>query len=357
MGQLIVRHEDPYNAGPPLELLCKSHITPNELFFVRNHGDVPQIDPVAYRFTVEGTPQPLSLSLPELRRQFTQVTVAATLQCAGNRRQELMAYKPIPGELGWGAEAISHATWNGARLRDVLLAAGVEQMDQARHVAFDGFDRTERLNRTISFGGSIPLEKALHPEVLLAYEMNETPLTPLHGAPLRVVAPGYIGARSVKWLRRIVVQAAPSDNYFQAHAYRLFPPSVTPDNVAWDDGLMLGEMSVNAVICVPQSNTVAPAGTIDVRGYAMAGGNRHVARVELSTDDGRSWRVADLDGDDRPWSWRLWSAQVTLQAGDHFLVVRAIDSAANLQPEEIRSVWNFKGYMNNAWHRIRLTAL
>lgn len=357
MNRLIVRHERPYNAGPPLNLLCQSDITPKDLFFVRNHGDVPQIDPTTYRFTVEGTSNPLSLSLPELCRQFPQVTVAATLQCAGNRRQELMAYKPIPGELGWDAEAISHATWTGVRLGDVLSAAGIEQNDQALHVAFEGFDRTERLNRTINFGGSIPIEKALHPEVLLAYEMNGAPLTALHGAPLRVIVPGYIGARGVKWLRRIVVQAMPSDNYFQTRAYRLFAPDVTPDTVEWDNGVMLGEMSVNAVICMPQSNALLPAGTIEVRGYAIAGGDCHVVSVELSTDEGRSWIAVDLSGDDRPWSWRLWSAHVNLHAGEHHLVVRAIDSAANVQPEEVSSVWNFKGYMNNAWHRVHLTVL
>ncbi len=355
MGPLIVRHDDPFNAGPPLDVLCQSDITPTELFFVRNHGDVPQIVPDTYRFTIEGAPRALSLSLADLRRQFTPVTVAATLQCAGNRRQELMAYQPIPGELGWDEAAISHATWRGVCLRDVLLAAGIEQDDRAWHVAFEGFDQTERLNCTFNFGGSIPIEKALNPEVILAYEMNDAPLTAQHGFPLRVVVPGYIGARSVKWLKRIVVQAVPSANYFQAQAYRLFAPQVTPDNVDWNSGLMLGEMSVNAVIGTPANGAELPAGSIEVRGYAIAGGDRRVARVDLSLDEGRSWITADLGGDDQPWTWRLWSARLNLAPGEHTLIARAIDSAANTQPEAISSVWNFKGYMNNAWHRVQLT--
>jgi sulfite oxidase len=335
-----------------LELLSQSTVTPTDLFFVRNHGNVPQIDPATYCLTVEGAPRSLSLTLDELHQQFVNVVIEATLQCAGNRRQELMAYKPIPGELGWDEAAISNATWRGVRLRDVLRAAGMDRFDRALYVALDGFDQTERLNRTFNFGGSIPIDKALNPEVILAYEMNGAPLTALHGFPLRLVVPGYIGARSVKWLKRIIVQAAPSDNYFQAQAYRLFGPDVTPENVNWDAGLMLGELPINAVITSPQAGSQLPAGSIEVQGYAIAGGNRCVARVDLSADEGRSWITTDLEGDDRPWTWRLWHTRLNLAPGEHHLIVRAFDSAANSQPEDIRSVWNFKGYMNNAWHRV-----
>ncbi|MGB8648084.1 MAG: molybdopterin-dependent oxidoreductase [Anaerolineae bacterium] len=354
---LIVRQNDPLNAGPPLDRLCQFQVTPNTLFFVRNHGSVPQVDAAAYRLAVDGqVARPLTLSLDQLRDRFPQVTLTATLQCAGNRRQELMAVQPIPGELAWDAEAISNATWRGTPLQQVLDAAGVETRP-SQHVALTGLDETERQGHCFNFGGSIPLDKALNPEVLLAYEMNGEPLTPLHGYPLRLVVPGYIGARSVKWLSRITVQDAPSNNYFQARAYKLFPPQARAENVDWDSGFMLGEMPVNAVICAPAPQIKLSAGPTWMRGYALAGGNRQVARVDVSIDGGTNWSEAELLGEAQPWTWRLWRALVQFQPGDHELIVRAYDSAANTQPEHAQSIWNFKGYMNNAWHRVHVQVL
>lgn len=354
--EFVVRQASPFNAGPPLEFLTRSYVTPTDLFFVRNHGEVPVVDAATYRLEITGdVSRPLSLSLTDIQSKFPRITIPATLQCAGNRRQEMMEVQPIPGELGWGVEAISHALWMGVRLRDVLAAAGISpEGNSERHVEFGGLDETERLGNRFSFGGSIPLEKALNPEVVLAYEMNGEPLAPIHGFPLRVVVPGYIGARSIKWLSRINVQSEPSHNYFQRHAYRLFPPHVRPDSVDWDDGLMLGEMNVNSVICSPQENNRLPAGKVTVEGYAMAGGSRQVARVEVSADGGQTWVQAELSQDSQPWAWRLWRVTLDLKPGQYQLAVRAVDTAANAQPPDILQVWNFKGYMNNAWHRVRI---
>lgn len=352
---LLVRNADPFNGGPGPERLERSFLTPKEHFFVRNHGDVPRVDASSFRLTVNGrVRRPLRFSLEEIQR-LPKVKVAATLQCAGNRRLEMMAVAPIPNELGWGTEAISTAEWGGIPLRDLLAAVEVEP--DARHVAFTGLDETERHGHRFCFGGSIPLDKALHPEVLLAYEMNGEPLPPVHGAPLRVVVPGYIGARSVKWLSTVTLQEEPSDNYFQAKAYRLFPPHMGPDSVDWDSGLMLGEMAVNSVITSPQDGQTVAAGEVTVRGWAAAGGGRSVARVDLSADGGRTWTVAALDSDPHrgPWTWRLFEAKLTLGPGTHEIVCRAWDSAAQTQPENPAHVWNFKGYMNNAWHRVRVT--
>ncbi|HYG61204.1 MAG TPA: molybdopterin-dependent oxidoreductase [Thermoanaerobaculia bacterium] len=350
---LLVRQEDPFNGGPDLPLLRRSFLTPNDLFFVRNHGAVPEVDASSYRLVVGGRVQrPLRFSLEELRR-LPRMTVDATLQCAGNRRLEMAAVAPIPGELGWGAEAISTAKWGGVALRDLLAAVAPEP--GAGHVAFTGLDETERHGHRFCFGGSIPLEKAMSSEVLLAYEMNGAPLPPVHGAPLRAVVPGYIGARSVKWLSAITVQDEPSGNYFQAKAYRLFGPQVSAQDVDWESGLMLGELPVNSVICAPAEGETVPAGEVVVQGYAMAGGGRSVARVDLSLDGGATWRTAGLGGEQGRWAWRLWEARLELPAGEHEIVCRAWDSAAQTQPEHPAQVWNFKGYANNAWGRVRIT--
>jgi sulfite oxidase len=350
---IIVRQEQPYNAGPPLHLLRESHITPLELFFVRNHGSVPNVDPATYRLEIDGAVgQALTLSLEDVRQSFPRAQAQATLQCAGNRRQELMAVRPIPGELGWGAEAISHAVWAGARLSDVLAAAGVNPGAAAGlHAASDGLDETERHGHRFHFGGSIPLEKAFTGDVLLAYEMNGQPLTPLHGAPLRVVVPGYIGARSVKWLRRITVQGEPSGNYFQRRAYRLFPPDVTADNVDWNQGQMLGPVHLTAVICDPAPGARLPAGSLTVRGYAYGGEIRYL-RVAISADGGQSWVDAEMEGPDQPMSWRFWRGVLDLPPGDYTLIVRAVGEGGVTQPPDPAPLWNFKGYMNNAWHLV-----
>lgn len=355
-ADIVIKQETPFNAGPPLKRLSECAVTPTDLFFVRSHGDVPTVNMDSYRLTINGrVSQPLSLSFAQLKNDFKRAEVSATLMCAGNRREELTAMKPIPNELPWGAEAISHAAWAGVRLGDVLTAAGAEsEAGFPLHVEFGGLDETERLYKRFKFGGSIPLTKALSGEVILAYEMNGKPLPPMHGFPLRMIVPGYIGARSVKWLEKITVQAEPSQNYFQRHAYRLFAPDVTAESVNWDDGLMLGELNVNAVICSHVENEQAASGVITVHGYSMAGGGREVARVDVSCDGGETWIQAELNHAASSWAWTLWKVQFDLKPGKFQLVVRAVDSAGNVQPKDMEQVWNFKGYMNNAWHRINI---
>ncbi|MBC7879138.1 MAG: molybdopterin-dependent oxidoreductase [Anaerolineales bacterium] len=351
----VVKQENPFNGGPPPKLLNRSHTTPTDLFFVRSHGDVPEVDVNSYRLEINGrVAKVLSLSLDEIKNNFEHVTISATLQCAGNRREELMAVKPILKELKWGVDAISHAVWAGVRLRDVLSAAGVEsEADSHLHIEFGGLDTTERLNKRFNFGGSIPLSKGFCSEVILAYEMNGEPLPPVHGFPLRAIVPGYIGARSVKWLDRITIQDEPSQNYFQRHAYRLFASDIDPENVKWEEGVMLGEMNVTSVICSHQENEEVDSGTVTIQGYAIAGGGREITRVDVSCDCGATWIQAELLKDSS-WAWTLWKASVELKPGKHQLAVRAMDTAINTQPENISQVWNFKGYMNNAWHRVNI---
>jgi len=351
----IVRQPEPFNGGPPPERLAGSFITSNDLFFSRNHGGVPTVDRDAYRLTVDGLVETVvSLSLADLRR-FPRTKMTATLQCAGNRRQEMMAFKPIPDELPWGTEAVSTAEWSGVRLSDLLAAAGAEAEDH--HVAFTGLDETERHGHRFNFGGSIPLDKALSGEVLLADVMNGQSLPTVHGAPLRVVVPGYIGARSVKWLSQITVQKKPSDNYFQAKAYRLFPPHFDKDNVDWDKGLMLGEAPVSSVILSPGNESTVSAGKVSVRGWSLAGGDRSVARVDVSADGGETWTVADFEKGDGAYVWRLWEAGLDLKPGPREIICRAWDTAAQTQPDRAAQVWNFKGYANNSWHRVRVTCV
>jgi sulfite oxidase len=350
---LIVYQTHPWNIGAPPQCVRQTFLTPKERFFVRNHSGVPEVDVQRYRLAVTGmVHSPLDLSLDELRSAFPQAQVMATLQCAGHRRKELAALRPILGEIPWGADAMSTAIWRGVPLREVLLAAGI--VPGARHVAFLGLDTMERGDELFGFGGSIPIEKALSAETLLAYEMNDEPLPLLHGFPLRVMVPGYIGARSVKWVTTIQVQAHPSTNYFQAHAYKLFPAHVQAEQADWASGQILGDLRLNAVICHPQEGARLAAGPIRIEGYAIAGAGSSIERVELSVDEGATWTPATLLEPSSPWTWRFWEVTLTLPAGTYQMAVRAWDSAGRTQPQDARQIWNWKGYLNHAWHRVKL---
>jgi sulfite oxidase len=169
-----------------------------------------------------------------------------------------------------------------------------------------------------------------------------------------VLVPGYIGARSVKWLAEISVQAEPSANYFHVHSYKVFPRAVRPDNADWDSVPALGETLVNAVVCEPIEGAVVSPGLVNVRGYAVGSAGRTVERVQVSSDGGMTWQEAQLTSDQGAWAWRFWEVAVDLTPGSRELVARAWDSAGATQPADPASIWNFKGYMNNAWHRVHV---
>ena len=291
----IVHSEAPYNAEPELAALRESHETPAEEFYVRSHGNVPEVEARTFVLEVGGlVATPLRLSLADLAR-FPQRTVDATLQCAGNRRAEMDAVKPVTGD-PWQPGAIGNASWTGVALADVLRAAGADTA-AGHHVAFASLDEVEMEGKSFHFGASIPVEKATAPEVLLATAMNGETLSPKHGFPLRVVTPGFAGVRSPKWLAAITVQEQPSDCPIQAEDYKLLPPDIEdPENIDWSRGTTIDAMPVNSAICEPAAGAVLAAGTVAVRGWAMATGVP-IVRVEVSGDGGESWVEAECEGD------------------------------------------------------------
>jgi sulfite oxidase len=325
---LIVHSEQPRNAETLPGVLAREELTRVESFFVRSHGSPPDGEGV-WPLTVDGlVERPLTLTREDLRG-FAPRELVATLQCAGNRRAALMAVREIPGEIPWGRGAVGTARWGGVALAEVLQAAGLDA--RTRHIELIGDD----------YEVSIPVAKALAPEVLLAWEMNGAPLTADHGAPLRAIVPGYIGARSVKWLKGIRALAEPSQGYFQAVSYRLEPGSIA-----------LGALAVNSDILAPADGAEVPAGALEVTGYAFAG-ERSIVRVDVSRD-GVAWEQAELLEGLGPWAWQRWRHRIEVEPGPLELVVRAWDSAAATQPEHPASVWNPGGYANNAWSRVRL---
>ena len=366
--EFIYYEKEPCNGAPPPFLARGEFITPLDLFYVRCHGNIPELDAAAYRLKVQGlVGRPLELSLDGLRHDFPAHTVAVTLQCAGNRRDELIQVKDIPGEAPWAGNAISHGVWTGARLSDVLAAAGLERT-AARFVEFIGHDKTTKADHP-PFGGSVPLSKALAPETLLAYALDGEPLPPVHGFPVRALVPGYLGARSVKWLREVNVLDHPSDNLFQAEEYRLHPATATKHDHDATTALPMGEMPVTSYICRVRRGQPGGHDPMVIEGYAYVGGGHAIHRVELSEDDGAHWTQAKLlplptegahcaDEEGGRWCWRFWRAELPVaERAPVHLMVRAWDTGANTQPAGPEAVWNFKGYGNSASHHLVSAAL
>jgi sulfite oxidase len=351
---MTVREQLPFNAEPPPAVLASGDITPVDAFYARNHGPFPDVPPGQWRLTVGGmVDNPLTLTYDQLTTEFTQHSVVATLACAGNRRAELLNVRPIPGKDPWAHGAISTAEWRGARLADVLNAAGAH-LDDRLHVAFAAPDVAQEARPVQPYGSSIPLSKAMSAEVLLAWQMNSEPLPRCHGGPVRVVVPGYIGARSVKWLTGITVQPIPSQNYFQALDYRILPPEADPDTVPPGKGISLSLLPLNCDILIPTDGDQIPAGSLTIRGYGIAGDGRIIDRVDVSLDDGSTWRQANLHLAPSRWAWRPWSLTVDVQPGPLSITARAWDDTGTTQPESPASLWNPRGYGNNAWARVEL---
>ena len=319
---------------------------------MRGHGAVPEVDPAAWRLRVHGlVERELDLSLTTLREAFRERTDDRDAAVRGQPARGPDRDPRHPGRGAVGPGATGTATWTGVALADVARAR--RAAPEAAHVGFEGADMCPEAKPAQRFGGSIPLDKACRPEVLLAWAMNGEPLPPVHGAPLRVVVPGYIGARSVKWLERIELRAAALGGLLPAR--RL--PAAAGGRDAWPGrGMPLGLVALNADVLAPADGDTVAAGPVEVRGYAFAGGERHVARVDVSVDGGATWSQAELLDDLGPWAWRHWRITVDLAPGEHEILVRAWDSSAATQPEDEAALWNPKGYVNNARPRIRVRA-
>jgi DMSO/TMAO reductase YedYZ molybdopterin-dependent catalytic subunit len=331
------------NHGTPLEALA-SEITPAGLHYLLTHYDVPVIDPEAWRLRVGGrVERELELSLDELRSRPAH-TAPVTIECAGNGRAHL---DPRPLSQPWLVEAVGTAEWTGASLAALLDEAGVEP--DAVEVLLSGLDRGVEGGIAQSYERSLPLADARREEVLLAYEMNGSPLPPQHGAPVRVVVPGWYGMTSVKWLGRITVLAEPFDGYQNARAYR-FRQS---DD---EEGEPVTRIQPRALMVPPgvpefmSRERHLAAGEHELRGRAWSGW-APVERVEVSVDGGGTWADAELGEQPGPAAWRPWSWRWRVDSpGAYELCCRAQDAAGNTQP--LDPPWNLGGYANNAVQRI-----
>jgi sulfite oxidase len=363
---LIHNQTKPFNAEPPSPLISAQFYTPNDIFYIRNHLPIPSpVDIKDYKLeiTKEGSneEESICLSFDDLMK-FPQTTISAALQCGGNRRSNMSSVRSVKG-LSWGEGAIGNATWTGVRLCDVLKHAGADDTCY-KHVQFEGRDQDPMGS---SYGASIPIEVALNPlnDVLLVFKMNGEDLPVDHGHPVRVLVPGAVGARSVKWLSRIILSSEESQSIWQRRDYKIFPSNVTLDNVDYESSPAMQEMPVQSAICSPIGGTMVEwgDGTITIRGYAYSGGGKGIWRVDVSIDGGKEWVPAQIQNDidqphNRKWSWCLWKVTIPLkEMGSVDIICKAIDSSCNTQPERPESIWNFRGLANNSWHHVNVNVV
>ncbi len=321
----------PRNAEASAEGLAEE-LTATEAFYLRSNFDEPALDPRTHAVEVGGAvDHPLRLDVAGLRALGLR-SLPVTLECAGNGRLGMV---PLPEGEPWRDRAVSTAEFSGVPLRAVLEQAGVQA--GAVEVLFEAADRGTKGGKVVPFARSLPLERALDPDTLLALEMNGAPLTREHGAPVRLVVPGWYGMAAVKWLARIELLRAPFEGYFQRERYVYLTPDAAPRPVT--------AMKVTSLVTAPLEGSTVPAGSVEIVGRAWSGEGA-IAAVEVSLDGG-PWQRAELAAERSRHAWRTfrWTTP-PLAVGRHTVRARATDTAGNVQPD--RAPWNRLGYGNNA---------
>ncbi|GAX75762.1 hypothetical protein CEUSTIGMA_g3205.t1 [Chlamydomonas eustigma] len=351
--RLTGRH--PLNCEPPMDVLMSyGFITPPSVHYVRSHGPAAQRHWSTHKVEINGlVDRPVSLSMDEIM-SFPSITIPVTLVCAGNRRKEENMLKKSIG-FNWGPCAVSTSYWTGVRLRDLLMHAGVKSPDEgANFVSFRGPKGELPKGEDGSYGTSVTYYKAMDPasDVIIAYKQNGRWLTPDHGFPVRMIIPGFIGGRMVKHLEEITVTEQESNNFYHFHDNRVMPSHVD-EELAKAEGwwfkpdFIINDLNINSAAARPWHDEFLPLTQNEpytVRGYAYAGHGNKIIRVEISLDDGLSWRLAEIRRFEKPnaygkyWCWVHWDIQVQ--------IFEFLSSKELLVP--------LMGMMNNCYFRIKI---
>ena len=344
--QLTALSTRPPDYETPVALL-DSLITPNDRFYVRCHMPVPATTAEAgWTLAIDGAVgAPLSLSVAELK-QLPQTSVTVTLECAGNGRS---FFDPPVAGIQWKKGAVGTAKWTGVRVADVLRKAGMTP--GATHLWVSGADRP--LGTQPPFVRQVPLPKAIHADTIIAWAMNDQPIPPAHGAPLRLVVPGWEGAYAIKWLNKITVATKEHDGFWVATGYR-YPTKRVAPGAAVDakDTAPLTGLVVKSLITAPLDGAVVARGRVTIAGFAWAG-ETDIATVDISTDSGATWQPARLVGSAVKYAWRRFEfAFDATRQETHTILSRATDARGEVQP--IVPQWNPSGYLWNAPDQIRI---
>ena len=315
----------PENSETPLDSI-QGWVTPNRLFFVRNHFEMPALEPSSWRLRVEGcVERPVEWTWEQLLA-LPHRSVFATVECAGNGRSFL---QQKAAGVQWGAGAVGHAEWTGVPLSRVLEASGLRS--EAVEVLFEGSDRGSETDHpeSMHFARSLPLAKALDRDTLLVTRMNGELLSTSHGFPLRLFVPGWYGVASVKWLRRIEVLNRSFHGYYQSVKYTVRRSS--PNGI---ESVVVGPMAVKSELIRPAEGAELGIGTNRLFGVAWAG-EEAVGRVEVSTDGGDTWNSAELLGPRSPYCWTPWEyLWEVAESGEYTVLTRAVSESGRVQPSQ-----------------------
>ena len=390
--------EKPFCGEAILQRIGESFYTPNDLHYVRLHMPVPEIAPEDWKVEIKGNgiPKPVTLTLKDIQK-FQHHELACTLQCAGNRRED---FQDLGGNKvfiapQWRNAAFSNAKYKGVYLRDVLKSVGFD-VDKAHYaefadpktanVLFDGTDVTED---GVTYGISIPIQKAVNPrgDVMFVWEMNGEPLPPDHGAPVRMLTPGHVGNKSCKFVESITIQEKEAVKPWHSKAYRNFPPDISFEEhlCKWDklteDQLKKGQicqmMPVQSLTTFPPPNAIVGAkggmDSIYMRGVSWTGNGVGMCRVDVSANGGKNWTAADFlpkpadvvkrEAHNRTWSWYLWERNTPLseevkeklKSGNKVtieLVSKGVDNMFNVQPDKVLPYYNARGVVVNHQYRV-----
>jgi sulfite oxidase len=332
----VALSESPTVRATPLSLLGSAEI-PTEAHFRRDHFPAPFLDPDTWALDIEGAvSRRLSLSIEDIRR-LPSTSLRVVLECAGHRRGE---YAPAARGVQWGYGAMSEAVWTGVPLRELLDIAAPHG---ATHAVLEGVDSgpVGEEGKVASFARAIPLEKALHPDTLLAWQMNGLPLPIAHGAPLRAIVPGWYATDSVKWLSSITLVSRPFDGHFEKADYRLPDPDRP-------EGRRMTVLAVHALLTSVADGAVIHPGAHVLHGVAW-GGEEGLNAVDVSVDGG-PWRSARLELVPGPYARTPWRLEWEAESGLHTIRVRATDGTGRSQP--VRPAWNERGFANASVQRV-----
>jgi DMSO/TMAO reductase YedYZ molybdopterin-dependent catalytic subunit len=352
---LIVHNGTPLEIETPLELLREHAITPTELLFVRNNGglaDSAKLEPTplaGWSIEVSGLVEfPRKLDAARLA-ELPLVEHEMVLQCSGNGRKFFSEAAKVKGS-PWCHGGMGNVRFRGVPLRAVLDELKCQPHEDARFLTAEGHDTALTADKA-DFEHSIPLDDALD-RSLLAIELNGKPIPAVHGGPVRLITPGYYATMNVKWLSRLRLEGQETPNYNQVPRYRTPRDPIAP-GTPYVNTLKNSDpnwrLRTKSVIFAPLDGEQIAAGDVAVRGVAFNDGRARIEAVELSIDDGQSWRRAQLAQGAGPYAWQPWSATISLPAGEQHILARAVDALGRTQPLDAAAGWNPDGY---AWHNV-----
>lgn len=341
---LVTRSLLPENQETPIQFIDKDTVDKN-LFYRRNHFSYPTLSYSNYWLPINGlVAKPLLLSMQDIL-QLPSKTIQVTLECSGDKRS---FFKPKVFGEQWEKGAISQGYWKGVPLRSLLEHAGIRE--GAKEVFVEGYDFGERtdLNQVFTYARSLPIEKALHPDTIIAYEYNNQPIPFKHGYPLRLIVPSWYAMASVKWIKQITVIDSAFTGPFQSINYVYYP---NKENAK--DAFPVTTINVNSTIQKLLDREILNTGNRLIRGIAWTG-KGSIAKVEISVDGGSSWQNANLEtADPAAYGWQSWSHEWNAaKKGEYTLMSKATDTHGRTQPAI--PFWNQKGYGYNAIDMIRV---